>query len=131
MKIQKLLPILFCFSVVLLNANTLPLPNLTFDFGIEKVTSCQYQIRIRHFSNATISVAVNGQMIVNNSYSPPAANAFATITVVDGAVATINATNCIVYISNLSSGAYYVVDFNPIVNTQLRFLAGCMISDDL
>jgi hypothetical protein len=128
MKISKFLPILFCFSVVFLNANTLPLPKLKYDFGIEKVVACQYQIRIRHFSNANITVSVDGQTIVNRSYAPPAANDIVPITVLGAAVATINATNCIVYVSSLS-GAYYVLDFNPIVNTQLTFNSNCTISD--
>jgi hypothetical protein len=115
----------------LLNANTLPLPKLTLDFGIEKPVMCQYQIRIRHFSNATISVSVNGQTIVNNNYTPPAANDIVNITVPGASVATINATNCIVYISSVANGVYYVLDFNPIVNTQLTFNADCSISDDL
>ena len=132
MKIQKLLPILFCFSVAFLNANTLPLPKLTFDFGIEKPVGCQYRIRIRYFGNANITVNVGGQTINRTypAYPTSGGTDFVTITVPFGpTVATVNTTNCIVFITNAPGSAFYVFDYYPVVNAQLIFNENCTISD--
>jgi hypothetical protein len=133
MKMSKLLPVLLCFCTFFLKANNLPLPVVKHDFEIDKPVMCQLQIRIKHFGNANINVVVSGQTVVNRTYIPfpiYSGNDFATVGVNVGGVATINATNCIVYITS-PAGNLYVVDFNPIVNTQLTISPTCEVSDDL
>jgi hypothetical protein len=133
MKISKFLPVLFCFCAFFLKANTLPLPVVKHDFGVKTQATCLYRIRVNHRAGATLSVVVNGQTIVNNTYNGSGNDVnFITVNGQIRSVAIINATGCVIYISCLSSGAYYVLDFNPIVNTQLTLDPNdCSISDDL
>jgi hypothetical protein len=132
MKNLKLLTLLFCFGVSMLNASTLPLPKQTFNFGVEKVGSCVYQILIvpiRKNIVTTVSVTVNGAPIPIG-FVPSNISTSLTVTVNGLQPAIINATNCTIYIS--SPVAYYVLDFDPITNTLLTFNGdNCTISDDL
>ena len=130
MKISKILLISFCFSVGLLNAKPLPILKLSRDFGIEKMVGCNYRIRINNLGGATLSVVVGNQQIVNSIGGTQLGTGIVNISVPPGGgIATINSDNCVIYISSLANRVLYVLDYYPVINTQLVFNSNCTISD--